>query len=110
MSLEKIKGLLRRFVTWDQGLRDRGGRAISAETFPQVLFVLAVFGGAWAFAWYGDVIGPWMAQALGLGPYDIDSPGKIRWRRMYSTAFCAPVIIYATGHYCYSCWRKFAAK
>lgn len=108
--IEKIIRLVKRFNTWADEATEWGSRAINAETFPQLLFVLAIFGGVWAFAWNSHIISPWLDGLVGLGPYDIVPPGKIRWRRMYSTAFCAPIIIYALTHYCYSLWRKAARK
>lgn len=108
--IEKIIELSKRFNAWADEATERGGRAISAETLPQILFVLAAFGGVWAFAWNGHIISPWLDSLVGLGPYDIDSPGKIRWRQMYSTAFCAPVITYAIGHYGYALFKRLTKK
>lgn len=108
--IEKIIQLGRRFNTWADESTAWGSRAINSEKFSQLLFVFVAFGGTWALAWNAHIFFPWLEKLIGLGPSDIDSVGKIRWRRMYSTGFCAPVIIYAIGHYGYSWWRKFADK
>ena len=72
-------------------------RMARVETFGALVFGLALLGFAWGFAWYAHIIGPWVDNLMGWGPHDIDSEGKVRWRRMWSTAICLPgilVIIY----------------
>ena len=68
-------------------------RMMNVETFGAVVFMVAFFGFIWAFAWYAHIIGPWVDNLMGWGPHDIDSEGKIRWRRMWSTAICLPGIL-----------------
>lgn len=68
-------------------------RMSNVETFGSLVFGLVFLGSAWAFAWYGHIIGPWVDNLMGWGPHDLDSEGKIRWRRMWSTAICLPGII-----------------
>ena len=63
------------------------------ETFGALVFSLFFFGLLWAFAWYAHIIGPWVDNLMGWGPHDLDSEGKIRWRRMWSSAVCLPGIL-----------------
>lgn len=54
---------------------------------------LVIFGGAWAIAWYAHIVFPWIESVLGWSPSTPDSEGKIRWRRIWSTAICLPGIL-----------------
>jgi hypothetical protein len=64
-----------------------------------LVFWLIAFGLFWAFAWNAHVIGPWVDNLMGWGPHDIDSEGKVRWRRIWSTAICLPGILACIGLY-----------
>ncbi len=74
-------------------------RMTNVETFGALIFMLVLAFSAWGFAWYAHVIGPWVDSLMGWGPHDIDSAGKIRWRRIWSTAICLPGIIACIGLY-----------
>lgn len=74
-------------------------RMTNVETFGALVFMLTLAISAWAFAWYAHIIGPWVDNLMGWGPHDIDSEGKIRWRRMWSTAICLPGILACVGLY-----------
>jgi hypothetical protein len=65
------------------------------ESWKQFFLVLAVFGIPWLYAWNMHHIVQWTETALGFGPYTPDTYGKIVWRRIWSSAFCAPFITYA---------------
>lgn len=54
---------------------------------------LVIFGGAWAIAWYAHIVFPWIESVLGWSPSTPDSEGKVRWRRIWSTAICLPGIL-----------------
>lgn len=43
--------------------------------------------------WYGHIIWPWIDLQFGLGPHDIDSADKIRWRRIWVSSICVPGIV-----------------
>lgn len=68
-------------------------RMAKVETVGALVFSLFFFGLLWAFAWYAHIIGPWVDNLMGWGPHDLDSEGKIRWRRMWSSAVCLPGIL-----------------
>jgi len=68
-------------------------RMMNVETIGALIFIVTFLGSAWAFAWNAHVIGPWVDNLMGWGPHDIDSEGKVRWRRMWSTAICLPGIL-----------------
>jgi hypothetical protein len=68
-------------------------RMARVETLGALVFSLIFFGLLWAFAWYAHIIGPWVDNLMGWGPHDTDSEGKVRWRRMWSTAVCLPGIL-----------------
>lgn len=95
--------MIRRFVDRMSEINQAYGRTMSrlakVETFGAMVVMVALFAGAWAFAWYAHIIGPWLDGVMGWGPHDIDSAGKIRWRRMWSTAFCLPSIVLAILNY-----------
>jgi hypothetical protein len=74
-------------------------RMSSVETLGALVFMLTLACFAWAFAWNAHIIGPWVDNLMGWGPHDIDSAGKIRWRRIWSTAICLPGIIASIGLY-----------
>ncbi len=74
-------------------------RMSNVETAGALGFSLALLGGAWALAWYAHIVFPWLEHLLGLGPHDVDSEGKIRWRRIWSTAICLPGILASIGLY-----------
>lgn len=74
-------------------------RLAKVETFGAMVAMVCLLAGAWAFAWYAHIIGPWLDAVTGWGPHDIDSEGKIRWRRMWSTAICLPGISLALLNY-----------
>lgn len=104
---EKLKAIGRRIDAWGDRVHENLVHKLTyVETFRDLIVVLAIFGSVWAYAWYGHIIGPWVDNLLGLGPHGIDSLGKIRWRRMYSTAFCAPPMLYAILRYTYNKWKK----
>jgi hypothetical protein len=105
--LKKLMDSFARFKEWDRVNTEKTvNKHMYVEKFSSFILILGFFGTTWAFAWYAHIIGPWVDQLLGLGPHDIDSIGKIRWRRMYSTAFCAPPIIYAIIRYSYTQCKK----
>lgn len=106
----KLKQLVSRFDAFDQGFTDKVVRASNPETLSGLLVISAIFGSVWAFAWYGHIVGPWFESLFGLGPYDVDSAGKIRWRRIYSTALCAPVMALAVWRYAYFVLKKHNQK
>lgn len=105
--IKKIKNSFARFKEWDRASSDRfTTKHMHVEKFSSLIIILIIFGSIWAFAWNAHIIGPWVDSLLGLGPHDIDSLGKIRWRRMYSTAFCAPPMLYAIIRYAYNQCKK----
>ncbi len=105
--IRKLKSLFQSFDEWDRGLKVSFGRMIAfVDTFNHLVIVLLIFGSGWGLFWYAHIIFPWLEHLLGLGPYDIDSIGKIRWRRMYSTAICAPPMLYVIVRYAYNQWKK----
>jgi hypothetical protein len=79
------------------------------NTFGSLIFVLAFFSFAWAYAWNAHLIGPWLDQALHLSPSDLDTPGRVRWRRMWSTAICLPGILSAIYLYARNVWGRHKA-
>jgi len=95
--------MTRRFVDRMSVINQAYGRTMSrlakVETFGAMVVMVCLFTGLWAFAWYAHIIGPWLDGVMGWGPHDIDSAGKIRWRRMWSTAFCLPSIVLAILNY-----------
>lgn len=74
-------------------------RISNPSTHKDFLYGFLIFGGAWALAWNAHLIGPWVDQLMGWGPHDIDSEGKIRWRRMWSTAICLPALLVGSALY-----------
>ena len=42
-------------------------RMSNVETFGALVFGLVFLGSAWAFAWYGHIIGPWVDNLMGWG-------------------------------------------
>lgn len=95
--------MIRRFVNRMSEINEAYGRTMSrlarVETFGAMLAMVVMTVGAWGFAWYAHIIGPWLDAVMGWGPHDIDSVGKIRWRRMWSTAICLPGIVAFVGLY-----------
>lgn len=89
--------MIRRIVDRMSEINQAYGRTMSrlarVETFGAMLTMIGLTAGAWALAWYGHIVGPWLDGVMGWGPHDIDSEGKIRWRRMWSTAICLPGIV-----------------
>jgi hypothetical protein len=65
------------------------------ETWRQFCLVRAVFSIPWLFAWNSHIIQPWSESFFRYGPYDPVTPGTILLRRIWSTAVCAPFVIYA---------------
>lgn len=94
-----IQELWNRFKAHDQRVTAFLDRQAKVESFGALVIMLALVVAAWAFAWYGHIIGPWMDRVLGLGPHDLDSAGKIRWRHIWSTAVCVPSIVVFVGLY-----------
>lgn len=94
-----IRDWIKRFDDHCQRMTDFMDRMTSVETFGALIFMLTLACSAWAFAWYAHIIGPWVDNLMGWGPHDIDSAGKIRWRRMWSTAICLPGILACIGLY-----------
>jgi hypothetical protein len=94
-----IRKIVQRFDAHSQRMTDFMERMMNVETFGALVFILAFLGFAWAFAWYAHIIGPWVDNLMGWGPHDIDSEGKVRWRRMWSTAICLPGILAYIGLY-----------
>jgi len=95
--------MIRRFVDRMSEINQAYGRTMSrlakVETFGAMLAMVGMTAGLWAFAWYAHIIGPWLDGVMGWGPHDVDSAGKIHWRRMWSTAICLPGIIAFIGLY-----------
>ncbi len=95
--------MIRRIVERMSEINQAYGRTMSrlakVETFGAMLLMVAMTAGAWGFAWYAHLIVPWLDGVMGWGPHDIDSEGKIRWRRMWSTAICLPGIVAFVGLY-----------
>lgn len=95
--------MIRRFVDRMSEINQAYGRTMSrwakVETFSAMLAMVSLLAGAWAFAWYAHIIGPWLDGLMGWGPHDIDSAGKIRWRHIWSTAICLPSIVLAILNY-----------
>ncbi len=88
-----IARLWKSFKAHDARMTERMRQHEKLENFRSLLFMVGLFSAAWAFAWNAHIIGPWLDVFLGIGPHDIDSPGKVRWRRMWSTAICLPGIV-----------------
>lgn len=88
-----------RFNAHEQRMTARMNQLAKVETFGAMLLMVAMLAGLWAFAWYAHIIGPWVDAVMGWGPHDIDSAGKIRWRRIWSTAICLPGIVAFVGLY-----------
>ena len=104
---EKLKAIGRRIDAWgDRTQNEFGHKLFYSEKFSDILIVLLICGSVWSIGWYAHIIFPWLERLLGLGPYDIDSLGKIRWRRIYSTALCAPPMLYVIIRYAYNQWKK----
>lgn len=70
--------------------------------WPQFFMLIAFAGIPWLFAWNAHHISIWLDITFGLGPHDIDSAGKVAWRRTWSTALCAPVIVYTVCKFTYN--------
>ena len=105
--LKKLMDSFARFKEWDRANGERTvNKHMHVEKFSSLILILAAFGSLWAITWYSHIFSPMLDSLLGLGPRSSDSIGKIRWRRMYSTAFCAPPIIYAILRYSYNQWQK----
>jgi TRAP-type C4-dicarboxylate transport system permease small subunit len=94
-----LRLLWERFVAHERRMTARRDQLAKVETFGAMVVMVAMIATAWAFAWYAHIIGPWLDGVMGWGPHDIDSPGKIRWRRMWSTAICLPGIVLAILNY-----------
>jgi hypothetical protein len=94
-----IRQLLERMSRINQGYGSFIERVSSVETLGALMFMLAIACSLWVFAWNAHIIGPWIDNLMGWGPHDIDSAGKIRWRRIWSTAICLPGIIASLGLY-----------
>ena len=75
------------------------------KTLRQLLIVVIPFGLGWAFIAFAHVIGPWVDTLLSLGPHDIDSAGKIRWRRIWSSVLCGLIITYAIIKFSYNRYK-----
>jgi hypothetical protein len=88
-----IRGLYKRFEAHSGRMTAFMERMMEVKTFGALVFIVAFLGSAWAMAWYSHIFSPWLENLLGLGPYDIDTEGEIRWRRMWSTAICLPGIL-----------------
>jgi hypothetical protein len=94
-----LRLLWERFVAHERRMTARMDQLAKVETFGAMVAMVAMTAAAWAFAWYAHIIGPWLDGVMGWGPHDIDSAGKIRWRRMWSTAICLPGIVAFIGLY-----------
>jgi hypothetical protein len=94
-----MRRLYERMCRIGQGYDDFIERMSSVETLGALVFMLTLACIGWAFAWNAHIIGPWVDNLMGWGPHDIDSAGKIRWRRIWSTAICLPGIIASIGLY-----------
>jgi hypothetical protein len=81
-------------------------RMTDVETFGSWVFGLTLLGTAWALAWYAHIFFPWLEHLMGFGPHDIDSAGKIRWRRIWSTAVCLPGMLFCTALYFRNLYRR----
>lgn len=94
-----IRRLLERMSRINQGYGSFIERVSSVETLGALVFMLTIACSLWGFAWNAHIVGPWIDILMGWGPHDIDSAGKIRWRRIWSTAICLPGIIASIGLY-----------
>lgn len=104
---KKLRELGRRVDAWgDRTQAEFIHQLTYVEKFSDLFKVLMIFGSGLLLGWYAHIFFPWLEHLLGLGPHDIDSLGKIRWRRMYSTALCAPPMLYAIARYAYNQWKK----
>lgn len=90
-----IKAWLKHFEAHSERMNQRMERRARLETLGDVTFWVLAFGLFWTFAWNAHIIGPWVDSLMGWGPHDIDSEGKIRWRRIWSTAICLPGIVFS---------------
>ena len=103
----QLKAFVRRIDAWgDRTQNEFSHKLFYSEKFTDVLKLIAICGSVWAIGWYAHIIFPWLEHLLGLGPYDIDSLAKIRWRRIYSTALCAPPMLYVIVRYAYNQCKK----
>lgn len=85
--------LVEAFRRHDQRMTERMARISNPTTNKDFVLGLVIFGGAWAIAWYAHIVFPWIESVLGWSPNTPDSEGKIRWRRIWSTAICLPGIL-----------------
>jgi hypothetical protein len=95
--IQSLKKIVQKFLALDERLtRTFDGSFYQMATLKQWLIIIIPFGSFWVFASFAHVIGPWLDALLNIGPHDIDSPGKVLWRRIWSSLLCGPVIGYAT--------------
>lgn len=105
---------MKRIADFFKGVNDWGDRTqhiftqsfAQMETPKQLLIVIVPFGLGWAFIAYAHVVGPWVDTLLNLGPHDIDSAAKIRWRKIWSSALCGPIIAAAIVKFLYNHFKR----
>ena len=100
-----MQGWIKRFDDHCRRMTDFMDRMTNVETVGALVFMLTLAISAWSLAWYAHIFFPWLENLMGLGPYDLDSEAKIRWRRIWSTAICLPGIIACVGLYVRN-WRQ----
>ncbi len=106
--IRKIVQWFKKFDEWDKNLtRKLVEDTFQLETFRQFFKVIFLPTIALLFAWNAHIIGPYIDSVLGTGPHDIDSYGKIVWRRIYSSALCGPMIAYAIVRFSYNLWKRY---
>jgi len=94
--IKKIKKFFKAINDWGDYTQQKFDESLyQLATVKQLLTVLVPFSLGWLFTWNAHIVFPWIESFFNIGPYDPDTPGTILLRRSWSTAVCAPVIIYA---------------
>ncbi|MDR7096216.1 hypothetical protein J2X09_003973 [Hydrogenophaga laconesensis] len=99
--------MIRGWINWFGEVNQRYGRFMheraQVKTLDDLIFWLVAFGSFWLLVWNTDVLEPWTSelftQWFGWEPSDLPSEGKMRWRRMWSTAICLTGMVSMTGLY-----------
>jgi hypothetical protein len=105
--IKKIVQWFKNFDEWDKNLtRGLVEDTFQLETFGQFLRVVLPFALGWLLFWNGQHVGPFLDAVFGTGPHDLDSYGKIVWRRIYGSILCGPFITYAVIRYGYNLWKR----
>ena len=94
-----LKRIWNAMLAHERRMAYRMERISNPSTHRDFLYGLLMISAFWAFAWNAHLISPWVDQLMGWGPHDIDSVGKIRWRRMWSTALCFPGLLFLANLY-----------